>query len=268
MKQSPFIATTLVVLLLAASATPAFAASGKTNQSGALVNDPSLTPIVQSQLQALSAEKDAANGIRTGGGISTMSLNSYGLVTRPVTNYRQETTYWCGVASARQALSFHKAFSGSSAALPSQSTLATRIGTTTSGSTTTGIASALNRYNGTFGSVSYLASDITDTANPYETFVNRIGTMLKYMVSSPTTPIILVETKYIPRYNGVSARHYMTISGINDTVSPMKMRSVDPHYNSAYYGIRWENVGSTTVNGLCRACYEADVRGTNKAMAW
>ena len=27
-------------------------------------------------------------------------------------------------------------------------------------------------------------------------------------------------------------------------------------------------VGSTGTNGLCRACYQADVAGTNKAMAW
>jgi chaperonin GroEL len=251
----------------AASVTPAGAASAKRSASGALVDDPRLTPVAEAELERLTAEKDAACGIG-GGEVSATSLNSYGYKTLPVTNYKQERTYWCGVAAVRQSLSFHKAFSGSTKSLPSQTTLAGKIGTTTSGSSTAAMAAALNSYNGVFGSVSYLASDISNTTNPYETFVNRVGTMLVWMQTSPTAPIILTQTAYIPRYNGVASRHYMTISGINDTVSPMKMRSADPHYNSAYYGIRWENVGSTTINGLCRACYQADLGGSNKAMAW
>ena len=203
-----------------------------------------------------------------GAGFGTLSLNKYGLQTRPVTNYKQETTYWCGPASARQSLSFHRTDSGSGTGLPSQTTLAGRIGTTGDGSSTAAIAAALNTYNGVFGAVSYLASNITDTSNPYEAFVNRIGTMLRSITVNPTAPIILAQTRYIPRYRGVASRHYMTISGINDNVSPMQMRSADPHYNSAYYGVRWENVGSTSTNGLCKACYEADLAGSNKAMAW
>ncbi|MDZ4064407.1 MAG: hypothetical protein U1E22_07040, partial [Coriobacteriia bacterium] len=74
--------------------------------------------------------------------------------------------------------------------------------------------------------------------------------------------------RWIPRYNGVTSRHYMTVSGINDNVTPMVMRSVDPHHLASYYGIRWETVGSTTASGLCRAVYNADLDGTNRVMAW
>lgn len=259
----------LTLMICAALAVPAGAARPARNIDGALLNDPSLTELAQRQLDQATADKEAAHGIRAGtGDVSAMSLNKYGVQTRPVTNFKQERTYWCGPAAARQALSFHKAFSGSGTGLPSQTTLANRIGTTGDGSLTTGIVSALNSYDGTFGQVGYLASDITNTSSAYETFVNRIGTMLRSTTPDPTTPIILVQTKYIPRYNGVTSRHYMTVSGINDNVSPMQMRSVDPHYSSAYYGVRWENVGSTSANGLCRACYEADLAGSNKAMAW
>ncbi len=237
--------------------------------SGALVNDPTLTPARELALRDQTARKEAALGITHGGGtLAPAALNSYGLQTRPVTNYKQEKTYWCGPASVRQSLSFHKSRSGSGTALPTQTTLATKMGTTTSGSSTTAIVSALNSYSGTFGSIGYLASDITDTTNPYETFVNRIGTMLRSITVNPTTPIILVQTSFIPRYNGSASRHYMTVSGIDDRTAPMTMRSVDPHYNSSYYGVRWEGVGTTSANGLCRACYEADRAGTNKAMAW
>lgn len=236
---------------------------------GALIDDPSITDAVEAEMRQATAEKERALGINTSDSdFGIMSLNKYGLQTRPVTNFKQEKTYYCGPAATRQALSFHKAKSGSSTGLPSQTTLAKKIGTTSDGSATTGLVSALNSYNGTFGSVSYIASNITGTTSPYETFVNRIGTMLRSITTNPTTPIILAQTKYIPRYNSVSSRHYMTISGINDNVSPMQMRSVDPHYKSAYYGVRWENVGSTSSNGLCKACYEADRAGANRVMAW
>jgi len=257
--------STVTVLLLFALVTGASAAPAR---NGAPLDDPTLTPDVQSSLREQTALKDAAFGIRAGAGIGILSLNKYGLQTRPVSNYKQERSYWCGPASVRQSLSFHRTDSGSGTSLPSQTTLANKIGTTTSGSLTTSIVSALNSYDGVFGNVSYLASDITDTSNPYESFVNRIGTMLRSITINATAPIILAQTKYIPRYNGASLRHYMTMSGINDNVSPMQMRSVDPNYNSAYYGVRWENVGSTSANGLCKACYEADRAGTNKAMAW
>ena len=261
-----FLVRTGIATVLACSA---FAGSAwaVTARSGALLNDPGLTAEREAAMQQATVRKEVALGIRRSG-LRMLSLNKYGLQTRPVANYKQETTYWCGPASARQSLSFHRADSGSSTGLPSQTTLSKRIGTTGDGSSTAAIAAALNTYDGVFGTVSYLASNITDTANPYETFVNRIGTMLRSITVNPTAPIILAQTKYIPRYKGVASRHYMTVSGINDNVSPMQMRSVDPHYSSAYYGVRWENVGSTSTNGLCRACYEADLAGSNKAMAW
>jgi len=265
MKHVLFRSVVATLLLFSTLVGTAWAASAR---SGALLNDPGLTAESEASMRKATAEKEAALGIATGGGFSILSLNKYGLQTRPVTNYRQETTYWCGPASVRQSLSFHRTDSGSSAGLPSQTTLANKIGTTSDGSSTAAMASALNSYNGVFGSVIYLASNITDTSNPYETFVNRIGTMLRSITVNATAPIILAQTKYIPRYNGVSSRHYMTVSGINDNVSPMQMRSVDPHYSSAYYGVRWENVGSTSTNGLCKACYEADRAGSNRVMAW
>jgi hypothetical protein len=199
--------------------------------------------------------------------VATLAAASatYGLHTLSATNYRQETSYYCGPASARQSLSWHRAKSGSSAALPSQGTLAGRAGTTTSGSLTTGIARALNSYNGTFGSVNYVASNLTDTGNATSAFYTRIGWMLQ---DARTVPIILTSTARIPRYNGHASRHYMSVSGINDLGSSVTMRSVDPNSNSLYRGVYWDPMGSQTTNGLCRACYQADLDGSNMAMCW
>ena len=138
-----------------------------------------------------------------------------------------------------------------------------KMGTTTSGSLTTGIARALNSYNGKFGTVNYVASNITDTGNPTSAFYTRIGWMLQ---DARTVPIILTSTARIPRYNGHSSRHYMSVSGINDLNSAITMRSVDPNSNALYRGVYWDAMGSQTSNGLCRATYQADVDGSNMAM--
>jgi hypothetical protein len=243
-------------------------------RQGAPLNDPSLTPAVAEQWKKATEEKDAqiADALTTKRSTAPASVvtaaaasSLYGVHTLSATNYKQETSYYCGPASARQSLSWHKARSGSSATLPSQGTLAGKIGTSTSGSLTTGIARALNSYNGTFGTVNYVASNLTDTGNPTSAFYTRIGWMLE---DARTVPVILTATSRIPRYNGHVSRHYMSVSGINDTASAVTMRSVDPNYNSSYRGVYWDAMGSQTSNGLCRACYQADVDGSNMAMCW
>ncbi len=258
------VAALLLLLLLPATA---LAAPKKELPSGALVDDPSLTAQEEARLDALTLQKEIAFGIRGAGDFQIMAANPYGLITRPVTRYVQETFYYCGPASARQALSFHKVFSGSGVALPSQTVLAGQIGTTTAGSTTTAIASTLNSYDGTFGPIFYIASDIADTPNPTETYWNRIGAMLS-QVSEPTTPITLNQTMYLPRYGGYSCRHYITMSGIDGRSSPRLMRCADPNSSPSYGGTYWGDVGSTTNNGFAKACYYADLGGSNKAMAW
>lgn len=243
-------------------------------QQGEPIDDPTLTPAVATKWKQATAQKDAqvaaaASSARASAPAGTFAVAAasavYGLHTLGATNYKQETPYYCGPAAARQSLSWHKASSGSSAALPSQATLAGRAGTTTSGSTTTGIVRAMNSYNGTFGSVNYVASNLTDTGNATSAFYTRIGWMLQ---DARTVPIILTSTSRIPRYNGHASRHYMSVSGINDLGSAVTMRSVDPNYNALYRGVYWDPMGSQTSNGLCRACYQADVDGSNMAMCW
>ncbi|MEI7813301.1 MAG: C39 family peptidase [Coriobacteriia bacterium] len=262
----------VLACLVVAVMTPGVAVAA--TPQGALVDDPTLTPAVAEKWKQATKAKDAqiavaasaARAVQPAGTVAAAATSSlYGLHTLAATNYKQETPYYCGPASARQSLSWHKAKSGSSATLPSQTTLAGRIGTTTSGSLTTGIARALNSYNGTFGTVNYVASNLTDTGSPTSAFYTRIGWMIE---AARTVPVILTATARIPRYNGHSSRHYMSVSGINDLSSAVTMRSVDPNPDALYRGVFWDAMGSTTSNGLCRACYQADVDGSNMAMCW
>ena len=238
---------------------------------GEPVDDLTLTPSAVAAWKEATQEKDAeveraAAARALWPGASAVERSAlYGLHTLSAANYKQETSYYCGPASARQSLSWHKAKSGSTAALPSQSTLAGRAGTTTSGSLTTGIVRALNSYNGAFGTVNYVASNLTDTGNATSAFYTRIGWMLQ---DARTVPIILTSTARIPRYNGHASRHYMSVSGINDLNTAITMRSVDPNSNALYRGVYWDAMGSQTSNGLCRATYQADIDGSNMAMCW
>ncbi|TPE68844.1 C39 family peptidase [Halalkalibacterium halodurans] len=260
--------------LLFASPTISLANDGEANDeteghTGAMLNDPSLTPALDAELEALAKEKDQwlEETLKEDMRINTVTEGEF--YTISVSNYKQENGYYCGPASARQTLSFHKSKSGSSTSLPSQSTLASKIGTTSSGSTTSGIASGLNSYKSTFGFSSnpYVAADITNVSSPKSTFETRVKGVIK---NKTNAPIVLMETKYLTRYDGKASRHYNTISGYSYEYSSGKkrMRTVDPHHEDKYRGIQWDSVGSTSSNGVFRAVYEADKAGSNKAMAY
>lgn len=255
--------------------------ASRQSTDGAMVDDPAISPQETRRLDEECTKKEAQFGIVKNakpmcacgakGAVAAACLTAsrtYGYRVKSTPCFAQVTSYYCGPASAQQSLYWHKSNSGSSAALPSQYTLASYIGTETyKASSTTGIASALNRYNGTFGTFYYTTGDISNTVDPLGSFYNRIGGMLASNYGG-TVPIILVQTSYIPRYSGRVSRHYITVSGINDTVVPVKMLDVDPNWTSAYRGTFWDPVGCTAVNGLMRACYQADLGGSNRAMAW
>ncbi len=116
----------VLACLAAAILTPGVAAAAP--RRGEPLNDPSLTPAVAEQWKKATEEKDAqiagaltAKRSAAPAGVVTAAAASalYGVHTLSATNYKQETSYYCGPASARQSLSWHKAKSGSSKTLPS-----------------------------------------------------------------------------------------------------------------------------------------------------
>lgn len=187
-----------------------------------------------------------------------------------VANYKQEKNYYCGPAAARQTLGFHKTKSGSATALPSQTTLASRIGTDKQGASSSyGIKDTLNFYQTSFGFKAnpYGVADIENASNPTATFESRI----KYVLSNRiNAPIILMDTKYLPRYNGHSVRHYNTVSAYSFEYASGKkqVKTVDPHYSTTYYGAWWNPLGTTGSNGVVRAVYQADKGYSNPVMIY
>ncbi|UII54747.1 C39 family peptidase [Cytobacillus spongiae] len=171
--------------------------------TGAQVDDSSLTEEKLAEYEELANEKDlllleSLSSDQEQEGYSLMSLPEGEYYSLSVTNYKQETGYWCGPASVRQSLSFHKTKSGSSTSLPSQTTLASKAGTTSDGSTTTGLVTALNNYKSTYGLSGnpYVAADIENASNPQSTFETRIKGVLKDQTNAP---ILLIQTKYLNR---------------------------------------------------------------------
>ena len=260
-------------ILSVALITPTFVSADEMN-TGAVINDPTLTSNESFELEKLAKEKDrflelslTAASQEKDGEFRPLNIDGGEYYAISVTANQQEKNNWCGPASGRQALSFHKSRSGSSTALPSQTTLASKMGTNADGSTTTGIAKALNEYKSTFGIGSnYTAASLRNLTNPQGTFETRIKGVL---MNKTNAPILLVQTKFIPRYKGVALRHYITVSAYSydHSKGTKEVRTVDPHYNNTYYGTHWNPLGSKTSNGVFRASYEAEI-GSNLAMAY
>ncbi len=235
---------------------------------GALLDDPTLSLDVLETSEKEANKKDRKierklsqeeNSYEVNAQISDLGV-SY-LIS--VTNYRQEKTYWCGPASVRQSLSFHKVKSGSSASLPSQSTIASLAGTTSSGSTTTGLKSAINYYASVFKfeNDKYVVGNLIGLENPKGTFESRIKGDLSLKTNAP---IILVRTDKLDYYNGHRTRHYVTLSGYaRDPNGNKSLRIVDPHYNDSYFGIHWE-----PFDNVYSAVYWADYEGSNYVMLY
>lgn len=266
-------------LSLLMSPVATFAANGTT---GVMDSDPSVSQETKLKLEKEAMERDKvimkwareqeekANKAKLNGEIGTLADPDGEFYSITVTNFKQERDYWCGPAAARQTLSFHKAKSGSGTALPSQTTLSSQIGTENQkASSSYGIRTALNSYSSTFGfgANPYGVADIANTTNPTATFESRIKYVLSQRINAP---VILIDTRYLPRYNGAYYRHYNTVSGYSYEYATNKkqVKTVDPHYSSLYLGAWWDPLGSTTVNGVVRAVYIADVNGDNPAMVY
>jgi hypothetical protein len=232
-------------------------------ESGALRDDPFLTPELEKEMEELEKEKEKemapiVEKLTHPDG----SLVITAPVSWPVVLQKQIKKYYCGPAAARVTLSFHKWKSGSKNALPSQTELAKKMETEKYKATSSVLmVKALNSYSGKYGNFKY-ASKKYDKVHPYADWAEKVSTAILGKVNSP---INLVDTKFINRYRdeGTHIRHYINISGWNayETV-----RTNDPHYDDRFYGSRWEAVGYGKKNGIFKASWEADKFGENHAL--
>lgn len=195
--------------------------------------------------------------------------------TIPVTNFKQEKSNWCGAACVQQTLSFHRSVNGVSTALPSQSTIATKLGIYSSGGASSDkMAQVLNEYRSTYGfsNRTYSTADLTDKSDAFNWLYPRLRSAV---VNKTYAPIVLVQPgtlSGLQRYYdaGVSCRHYVTIAGIRETTDLQssnlylkEIQTIDPHYDSRLYGSYWDEA-STVYQSMLRA----DNNGTNKVLIY
>jgi hypothetical protein len=243
-------------------ANPEYATEG----SGALQDDPFLTPELEREMEALEREKEKEmepilKELKRSNGSSRLGTTG-GPVSWPVVLQKQIKKYYCGPASARVTLSFHQWKSGSKNALPSQTELAKKMETEKYKATSSVLmVKALNSYSGRYGSFKY-ASKKYHKVQPYDDWAGKVSADILGKVNSP---INLVDTTYMDRYREQNSRirHYINISGWN---AHKTVRTNDPHYDNRFYGSRWEAVGSGTKNGIFKASWEADKKGENHAL--
>lgn len=195
--------------------------------------------------------------------------------TIPVTYNKQAYKNFCGPASGRQALSFHKAKSKSKEALPTQEHFGVTIGVLPEkgGTQSTNLRDGLNKYKNvySFSSNPYIVGGIIDSKDPQKTFISRISDTLK---GQKTAPILLTRTEWIDEYDGASFRHYVTISGYNE--SKKVLRVVDPNHLTKYTkgGTYWTSIGTATDTnkdglGIAKAVYQAEKEvPQNPVMIW
>ncbi len=193
----------------------------------------------------------------------------------PVTNFVQEKYHWCGAACVQQTLSFHRAINGVSTELPSQGTIATKLGIYSSGAASSDkIAQVLNSYRSTYGYTNrtYSTENLTDKSDAYNWLYTRLHSAV---VNQTYAPIVLIETGTaagIQRYYKAnkSCRHYNTIGGIRETTDAQygtvfikEIQTVDPHYDSRFYGKYWDE-GSSVYQSMLLA----DRNGANKVLIY
>ena len=139
-------------------------------------------------------------------------------------------------------------------------------GTTKAGSSSYGLRNALNKYASTYKFKSkYVVGNVT--LSQQGTWESRIKNNL---ITKRKAPILLYQTQHLKRYGGKRIRHYNSIrSWSHDYITGVKkVRSVDPHYDSKYYGQHWDPVGTRKSKGAFRATSEAYRKGGNPNMIY
>lgn len=158
-----------------------------------------------------------------------------GYYTLSVATQRQATNYWCAPASGRVALSALMTY------YPSQSTLASRMGTTTSGTPINNIAPALN----SFQSRNYY---VTSTGLSLSAYRDRVRwDMTTYRAPS----VNAVYMQRLPWYagKGIYGGHATSTYGIYESGTTYNHYVYDP----------WDNVRHYTTSS---AMHYASMNGT------
>lgn len=170
------------------------------------------------------------NYLRKGRPLLKSSTSTYAWVVAP--NVNQQLYYYCGPASALQAIAGWGGYVKGNTNKKKMDTLAKQMGTTTDGSSYTAVASTLNKYASDYP-YGYKSGKDMDV----DEFLNTCYDSL----ADDYAPIIQCRTEELDYYGGHISRHFITISGAD--LDTEKVRLVDPNYRQEYFGIRTISAG-------------------------
>lgn len=170
--------------------------------------------------------------------------------TISVPSFKQETSYWCGVATTKQIIDF---FNGSSS---TQSYYAGKLGTTTDGTDFSVVDDVLNAHQSentyTYRSFS---------SNEYLTW--RSSMILSIDWGTPVALDLKISPTYMPLYNSSVAGHILNTSGYDATdENNMRLRLTDP-YDQGGRGVTLGNVWHP-LDGV----WQANQAHFRKAIIW
>lgn len=162
--------------------------------------------------------------------------------TLNVPHHQQLQSYWCGPASDLQIIDFNGKYGNvaGSTEYEKQNTIANQAGTKQDGSNTVNLKNVLNSYLSTIHN--WVVKRIDGSTGAYDGLWNVVD----YNVFQANQPVlVLVQTKYLPYYNGHASQHYVVVDAMtkyidDGTGQPVKsistVRIVDPNPNSSYTG--------------------------------
>lgn len=250
----------LVATLMFVSGAPASADPGvittESQTANSQVGDLSLTPEEQrltnerlarsKRFQAELRQQDARSRAARKGGPIQLTYNIYQEVSVPT--YQQETGYWCGPATNKQILASPRINR-----IYAQSTLATEMGTTTSGTVVGNMRNNLNTHTINDPTVApnmptgwiWIAStpgNVTNFVNQHrEDLVENLPTVFNPRGKHPTQNLYLIGWTS-------DGGHYVAGAGYreDDMALISEVKYVDPYQNpqtNASLGPHWMSAG-------------------------
>lgn len=192
--------------------------------------------------------------IQNGSSISTMATIPASQ-TLTVQFHSQSTDYYCGPATAQQTYEYLYFIKNGRYYAPSQSTIASKLGTTTSGTNFQAILDYLNDSN---LDCEYAQTWLWSNQNSYDTMVKESIVDLKPVVLYASIPSSITgrssktdRTKWLFTTSG----HYLNISGYTFTSSSTKYYTVTDPFADRYtgYSSGVYNVNNTVVKAGTKA---------------
>lgn len=185
------------------------------------LNNPELT---EEQKLAAKSKVEQAMSFRDNAMISAQSLlASYPNVTIGVTAFKQENSYYCGPATTRQTMKYLGASVPGGYNLPSQSYIASDLGTTTAGTEWYMIRDYINGFTFMGVANNYIEYNPTSVSDMESTIYSTLT------ATNKTAPILQVNTAGNPCLGYQTGGHYLNVSGIRTSGGKNQFRLTDPY---------------------------------------